>query len=160
VGTSVPDWPTECPGVDSSGRTFAVMSFGAEAAPVAQRWCAGTSGPTWRWHGDSATAEALALLADETSKARVGWRLMLAGPEIDVLRACAVAENGGALASEIVGFVVESRRRRVRCAHCGTTTDAESVTVECVGCGRRLRVEAHVSRRHAAYLGVEAVEAG
>lgn len=156
MGTSVPDWSRECPGVDQAGRTFAVMAFGPEAAPVAQRWCAEISGPTWSWHGESATDEALMLLGDEMGKAKVGWRLMLTGPEIDVLRACAVAENRGALASEILAFVVGSRQRRVWCAHCGTTTDAQAGTVECAGCGRRLRVEAHVSRRHAAYLGVEA----
>ena len=67
---------------------------------------------------------ALEALAGQVETAKVGWRLMLAGPEIDVLRACAVAHDGGALASEIGVAVVESPRRRVWCVHCGTTTEA------------------------------------
>lgn len=142
--------------VDGTGRAFAVMSFGAAAAPIADGWRAQITGPIWYWQGESATEEAMELLAAEIQNAKVGWRLMLAGPEVDVLRAGAVAEKGGAVASEIVAFVVESPRRRVWCAHCGTTTDAAAPRVDCAGCGQNLRVEPHVSRRHAAYLGVAA----
>ena len=156
MGSSVPAWPVADPGVDGTGRTFAVMSFGPAAAPIAAGWKARITAPVWYWQGEAATGEVLALLATEIQNAKVGWRLMLAGPEVDVLRACAVAEKGGAVASEIVAFVVEGPRRRVWCAHCGTTTDGEAATIECGGCARRLKIEPHVSRRHAAYLGVEA----
>ncbi|MFD0851736.1 dimethylamine monooxygenase subunit DmmA family protein, partial [Actinomadura adrarensis] len=55
--------------------------------------------------------------------------------------------------------VTAADRRRVRCAHCRTTTEAEveiGGSVKCDGCGLTLVCYGHFSRRLAAYLGFEA----
>lgn len=157
--TSVPRWPTEDPGVDESGRGFAVMAFGAEAAPVAARWCErirSLGRPLWVRRSDRADEDALGALAERLRAATVGWRLLLAGPEADVLRAHAVALDGGALDAELRILVTGDRRRRVWCAHCAVTTEAAvrpDQHLPCAGCGRTLVVHPHVSRVRAAYLG-------
>ncbi|MFG1922320.1 dimethylamine monooxygenase subunit DmmA family protein [Cryptosporangium sp. NPDC048952] len=157
--TSVPRWPTTDPGIDESGRAFAVMAFGGEAAGVAADWCErirALARPVWVRRSERADEDALAALADRLRLVNVGWRLLLAGPEIDVLRAHAVALDGGALDAELRILVTDDRRRRVRCAHCAATTEADvrpDERLRCSGCGRTLVVHAHVSRVHAAYLG-------
>ncbi|WP_411152526.1 dimethylamine monooxygenase subunit DmmA family protein [Streptomyces sp. A30] len=157
--TSVPRWPTADPGVDRTGRTYAVMSFGTAADTVAADWrgaLAGLRRPVWTWHGESADGDALALLRGQIDDATVGWRLMLAGPQADVLRAHAEALRGGVLESEITVVVTEDARRRVWCVHCGATTVAEADlgdVVSCTGCGCSLFVYHHVSRLSAAHLG-------
>ncbi|GAA0250341.1 dimethylamine monooxygenase subunit DmmA family protein [Cryptosporangium japonicum] len=157
--TSVPRWPRTDPGIDGSGRAYAVMAFGGDAAGVAAGWCERSRSlgrPLWVKRGDRADDDALSALAERLRTATVGWRLLLAGPEIDVLRAHAVALDGGALDAELRVLVTDDRRRRVRCAHCTATTEADvrpDEHVRCAGCGRTLVVHAHVSRVHAAYLG-------
>jgi dimethylamine monooxygenase subunit C len=157
--TSVPRWPRSDPGVDRSGVSYAVMSFSDVGATVARRWEAelvDAGAQVWSWHGAAVAEEALTELGTQVHAATVGWRLMLAGPETDVLRARAVAVAGGALDAEITILVSADERRRVWCAHCGQTTDAAVAVgevVDCAGCGRSLLVYHHVSRRHAAYLG-------
>lgn len=164
--TSVPRWPTSDPGLDRTGRSYAILSFGPDARPTAEEWhrqVADLDRPVWAWHGDSAD-EVLAELAQRVEAAWVGWRLMLAGPQADVLAARAVATRGGLLDAEITLVVTDDRHRRVWCSHCDTTTLAEVATGDvtgCSGCGRSLLVYHHVSRRNAAYLGfmVDAEEA-
>lgn len=163
MSRSVPRWPTAGadpePGVDENGRAYAVTAFGADAVPVAERWRAriATLGrPVRLRRFDRASDEALAALAGQLRDATVGWRLMLAGPEADVLRAHAVARDAGALDAELTLWITGDDRRRVWCAHCATTSDADvrpGDTVPCAGCGRTLVVHEHVSRRRAAYLG-------
>ncbi|WP_035855085.1 dimethylamine monooxygenase subunit DmmA family protein [Cryptosporangium arvum] len=157
--TSVPRWPTTDPGIDESGRAYAVMAFGGDAAGVAAGWCErirALARPLWVRRCDRADDDALAALAGRLRVVTVGWRLLLAGPEIDVLRAHAVALDGGALDAELRILVTDDRRRRVRCAHCTATTEADvrpDEQLRCAGCARTLVVHAHVSRVHAAYLG-------
>jgi hypothetical protein len=133
-----------------------VLSFGPDARPLGDRWEAGATSPVWRLHAPEASAEVLAALGAHVAAATVGWRLLVAGPEADVLAACAVATDGGALAAEISAVMTDRRRRRVRCVHCAATTETEAPAVTCPGCGRALRVEPSLSRRHAAYLGLAA----
>ena len=147
------------PGVDETGRAYTVLAFGPAAAPVAERWCdriAALGRPVRLERSARATDEVLAALAGQLRDATVGWRLMLAGPEADVLRARAVALDGGALDAELTMLVTGDDRRRVWCAHCGATTEARvrpGGSVPCAGCGLVLVVHAHVSRRRAAHLG-------
>lgn len=165
--TSVPRWPTTDPGVDGSGRAFAIMAFGPDAAPAAERWhreVARLGRPVWVRRVEGADETVLAELDGLVAAARVGWRLMLAGPQSDVLAAYAVATRAGVLSAEIAVLVTDDRHRRVWCAHCDTTSVAEVATGDvtpCAGCGRSLLVHHHVSRRSAAYLGfmVDAEEA-
>ncbi|SHN75061.1 dimethylamine monooxygenase subunit DmmA family protein [Cryptosporangium aurantiacum] len=153
--SSVPRWPRTDPGVDETGRAYAVLAFGADAERVAARWrerLAVLGRPVRAWSGERATETVLSDLADQVGAATVGWRLMLAGPQADVLRARAVALAGGAVDAEVTVLVTDDRLRRVWCAHCETTTEAADDVV-CAGCGRDLVVHAHVSRHRAAYLG-------
>src|SRR5882762_4475227 len=106
--TSVPRWPTTDSGVDRTGTSFAVMSFGDSAVDAAARWCRelGDAGlPVRAWHELAATGEVLAELRAQVAMATVGWRLMLVGPESDVMQARAVAASGGALDAEITLLV-------------------------------------------------------
>ncbi|WP_220187746.1 hypothetical protein, partial [Pseudonocardia pini] len=82
VHTSVPRWPTTDPGVDESGRTFGIMTFGPAARSAGEAWArrlAQLDRPVGIWAGGSA-AEAAPVLARWLVEARVGFRLMLAAP--------------------------------------------------------------------------------
>jgi hypothetical protein len=61
---------------------------------------------------DRADDRTLTALADRVAGAVVGWRLMLAGPEVDVLAARAVAVAGGALDAELRIAVTGGQHRR------------------------------------------------
>ncbi|SEP20526.1 dimethylamine monooxygenase subunit DmmA family protein [Trujillonella endophytica] len=158
--TSVPRWPAAVPAVDPVARRLALLGLGARGAAHVQRWRAAVRPgvPVWAHTAARADDATLQLLAAEVGGARVGWRLLLAGPEVDVLAARAVATGLGALDSEIGVAVTSTRRRRVWCAHCRDTTETTqpvSGEVRCRGCGRRLHVYAHVSRRRGAHLGFQ-----
>ncbi len=144
--------------MDSSVRAVALMGFGSSGAAALRGWAAAVPDgvPAWTHLATGADDGTLALLAEHIAAARVGWRLVLAGPEIDVLAARSVATGLGVLEAEISVAVTDTQRRRVFCPHCRTTTvTSEPVggSVPCDGCGRRLFVYAHVSRRAGAYLG-------
>lgn len=156
--TSVPRWPAEIPAVDPAGRAVALLAFGAAGKRLLTAWRAAVPErtPVWSHVVDRADDDSLGLLARQVAEARVGWRLMLAGPEVDVLAARSVAIGLGVLDAEIRTVVTGAARKRVFCPHCrGTTETAAPVAAEvpCAGCGRRLHVYGHVSRRLGAYLG-------
>ena len=156
--TSVPRWPGEVPEVDPSGRSYLVLSRGEEGERVARGWAEVISRagrPLWREHGGCGEPWALSLLAEQLKAARVGTRLMVAAPELDVLDVLRVARAAGALDAELRAFVTSREQLRVYCPHCGSSTVAEVAvgeTVPCAGCERTLIVYHHVSRRHGAYL--------
>jgi phytoene/squalene synthetase len=156
--TSVPRWPVEVPGVDTAGRAVTLLGFGTDGRALVHRWTAEVAAGTpvdVRLAG-RADEETLAGLADRVAGAVVGWRLMLAGPEVDVLAARAVAIAGGALDAELRVAVTGTEQKRVYCPHCRTTTTTTAPVAgetPCDGCGRRLHVYAHVSRRTGSYLG-------
>jgi dimethylamine monooxygenase subunit C len=138
-----------------------VLSFGPEARAVARRWCAEIDdrGPLWTLHAARADGPVLASLRERLGAALVGWRLLLAGPEVDVLAARSLAIEHGAVAAEIVAYVTSSVRKRVYCAHCRELTStghAAGETVRCRNCNRDLVIHHHVSRRIGAYLGFAA----
>lgn len=166
--TSVPAWATTPtrPDADLTGRSWTVIAFGAAGADVARLWeaqiaahCAAqTAEPALRTHlfasvePDRARA---ALLAD-LAEARVGWRLMLAGPADGCLRLRAVAMESGAADDEMTVATTDVGLRAVQCVHCRTVTSATVELEEvlpCSGCGRNLLVYYHVSRRQGAHLG-------
>ena len=156
--TSVPRWPTAAPGVDPRGRTVSVLGFGDRGRAIVDGWVAATPAGrlTWCVVAERADDTTLATLAAQVRAARVGWRLMLAGPEVDVLAARAVATDLGLLDAEIRTAVTDTDRKRVACPHCRVTTEADvpvGAEVPCRGCARRLHVYAHFSRRTGAYLG-------
>jgi len=157
--SSVPRWPTSDPGLDRSGRAYAVMTFGSAAAALGAVWrgeLAALGRAVWSWDGEAATGAGLAGLREQIASATVGWRLLLAGPGPEVLLAYAEAVRGGVLDAEITVVVTDAAQRRVWCSHCRATTLAEvalGAETDCAGCGRSLFVYHHVSRRHAAHLG-------
>ena len=157
--TSVPRWPRSDPGVDRTGRAYAVVSFGAAAAQIADGWhreLDALARPVWRHQPSSATEQTLAALCAHLATATVGLRLMVAGPQAEVLRVYSEATSAGVLDCEIVVMVTEESRRRVRCLHCFEISQADVATGQllmCDGCGRELFVYHHVSRRDAVYMG-------
>jgi dimethylamine monooxygenase subunit C len=156
--TSVPRWGTETPAPDPAARAVLLLGFGPRGAAITTGWAADVHAgcPVERLAADDADETVLAVLSARVAAARVGWRLMLAGPEVDVLAARAVAVRAGVLDAEIRTAVTGSERKRVYCPHCRTTTATTAplaAEIPCDGCGSRLHVYAHVSRRTGAYLG-------
>ncbi|MDY6995461.1 MAG: dimethylamine monooxygenase subunit DmmA family protein [Actinomycetota bacterium] len=171
--TSVPAWATAptLPDADATGRWWTVIAFGPAGAEVARRWesqlgdCGHRSAV--RTHDLAADDHdgARAALAADLTDARVGWRLMMAGPADSCLRLRAAAMESGVADDEMVVASTEVRGRAVQCVHCRTVTTADvelSDVLPCRGCGRNLLVYYHVSRRQGAHLGymVDAEEQG
>lgn len=168
--TSVPAWattPTE-PVADTTGRWWTIVAFGAAGADVARRWAAqiGRESAT-RIHEIAVDGDerARAALVGALADARVGWRLMIAGPADACLRLRAAAVHLGVGDDEITVASTDVRQRTVQCVHCRAQTTAAVALDEvlpCHGCGRNLLVYYHVSRRQGAHLGfmVDAEEQG
>lgn len=167
--TSVPAWaatPTR-PDADLTGRSWTVIAIGAAGADVARLWEAqiaahaaahpGTD-PALRSHlfASNEQDQARAALLADVTQARVGWRLMLAGPADACLRLRAAAMESGTADDEMTVATTDVGLRTVQCAHCRTVTSAAVELEEvltCRGCGRNLLVYYHVSRRQGAHLG-------
>ena len=162
--TSVPTWATTParPAADTSGRSWTVVGFGAAGSEIARAWSAELTAAgrsAVRLHEiDSVDGDeqARAALVADLADARVGWRLMMAGPAHMCLRLRAVAVQMDVADDEITVASTDVDTRAVQCVHCRTTTcapvDLEDV-VPCRGCGRNLLVHYHVSRRQGAHLG-------
>jgi len=160
--TSVPRWTVEptLPDADLTGATWTVLAIGPDAGPVVDSWsaqitCARPGAALTVHHvadADAATAALDAALAG----ARVGWRLMVAGPAHECLQVRAHAVRNEVADDEMTFASTEVDHRVVLCVHCGTRTYAsagiEDVVV-CTGCGCNLLVYYHVSRRQGAHLG-------
>lgn len=134
--------------IDESGRAFGIVAVDAAARPVADAWWTRLrelGRPVQTWFGPTPPLDAW------LAAARVGYRLLLAGPEADLLALRARA--GVLLDAEITLHVTDSRERVVRCARCRTATRTEAAVLDCAGCGLRLAVHDHVSTVHGAHLG-------
>lgn len=163
--TSVPAWATTptSPHADLSGRTWTIVAFGASGAEIAKLWCSQVAA-SGRGSGllvhevaaEDGDEKARAALVSDLAGARVGWRLMMAGPADACLRLRALAMQMGVADDEITVASTEVGLRSVQCVHCRTVTSA-TVELEdvlpCAGCGRNLLVYYHVSRRQGAHLG-------
>jgi dimethylamine monooxygenase subunit C len=156
--TSVPQWGATPPAVPATARQVTVLGIGSTAEPVVRDWelaCRARGlRPAVLLAGSA--EEASPWLAAQLEGASVGWRLLVAGPEADVLRARSRALQSGAVPVEVLAFVTGVPVRRVHCAHCRTETETGAAvgdTCPCAGCGRTLHVYHHVSRRLGAYLG-------
>ncbi|VEG56743.1 Uncharacterised protein [Mycolicibacterium aurum] len=162
--TSVPAWATAPtrPPADTSGRYWTVVAFGDAGAEVARAWTAEIAA-TGRESGlrvhavdDGGDEQARAALRADLAEARVGWRLMMAGPASACLRLRADAVDAGVADDEMTVASTDVGQRAVHCAHCRAVTSGaiqlEDV-VPCAGCGRKLFVYYHVSRRQGLHLG-------
>lgn len=160
--TSVPAWAIRavCPPADTSGRYWTVVAMGEPAEAIAADWTtqivACHPGAEVRVHPVADDAAAAEAVTADLAQARVGWRLMIAGPADGCLRVRAHALRSGAADDEITVASTAVAVRAVHCAHCGELTrakvDLEGV-VTCTGCDRELLVYYHVSRRLGAHLG-------
>jgi hypothetical protein len=164
--TSVPSWPAQPPSLDPAGRAFLLVQVGDAAAHVVERWTAEArehGRPTRRWvfaEGDGFAAAVLARLLDGM---HVGDRVLVAGPEADVLALVALARAAGVLPEEITGFAVARGPLPVFCAHCEITTRlpvGPGAEVDCPGCGLRLEVHEHASGHRGSYLASAVTAAG
>ena len=160
--TSVPAWAVEptCPPADLTGRYWTVLAVGSDAAPIAARWIdeirAAHPNARPRLHQVADADAACAALDADLADAKVGWRLLLAGPAHACLRVRARALELGATDDETTIASTEVATREIYCAHCRSTTTAAtgmSEEITCSGCARRLFVYYHVSRRIGAHLG-------
>lgn len=163
--TSVPGWaltPAE-PDADLSGRSWTVVAFGSRGAAIAADWLdqisSAEGGSAVRLHRfaewEPADRAAAALRADLGS-ARVGWRLMMAGPADACLKLRGAAVDLGVADDEMTVASTDVDSRSVHCVHCGAVTRARvniEDTLPCRSCGRNLFVHYHVSRRSGAHLG-------
>lgn len=100
---------------------------------------------------EPAYEERLAALLGE---ARVGTRVYVCGDEAFLWHVRGLAHAAGLLDEEIELFR-SGARRKLYCVHCSTMQDigAEGEST-CTGCGVRLFVRNHFSRRLGAYMGV------
>lgn len=167
--TSVPVWalnPTR-PGADLSGRAWTIIAFGPHGADIAQTWIDQIASV----HGESAvrlhrcddgtqcddgTASAIEALTADLVDARVGWRLMMAGPADACLRLRGAAGALGVADDEMTVASTGDEARTVHCVHCGAVTRAQvqlDQVLPCSSCARKLLVYHHVSRRAGTYLG-------
>ncbi|WP_235874942.1 dimethylamine monooxygenase subunit DmmA family protein [Saccharopolyspora aridisoli] len=155
--TSLPAWPERVE-VDPSGRCFALLGVGDEASEIIRGWLRSVDRPVWTLQADDA-ASASESLAAQLREARVGWRLMLAGHEVDVLALRSQALSAGALEEEVRCQVTARERVVVHCAHCATDTEVMAVAGDrtvCGGCGQLLHIYSHVSWLRGSHLGFRA----
>ncbi|MBM9401621.1 hypothetical protein JUN65_08475 [Gluconacetobacter azotocaptans] len=163
--TNLPRWPASAPGIDPQGRGFVLMGLGPAAAGTLARWSADVTaaGHPCRQRLDASAPadddDMLAWLDDALGAARVGWRLMLAGPAGDILMLAARARAAGMIEAEIRCHAVGEGPARLQCVHCKTLFRAAAGPgshVACPGCGRMLVVHQHLSRRLAALVAFSA----
>ena len=116
--------------------------------------CALANAVAHRFDGDD---ELLGALAVALRRARVGLRVYALGTEPFIWSVQQVAARVG-IAPEAVRVVHSgSLQRRVYCIHCRAMNEGVTANlVPCAGCGRRLLVRDHFSRRLTAFMGVQA----
>lgn len=162
--TSVPPWtvtPT-LPDADLTGASWTVVAIGSGAADVVDTWCAQIAsarpGAEVRTHRVGDADEAIEAVDADLAQARVGWRLLVAGPSHECLRVRAHAVHCDVADDEMTFASTEVAQRTVWCVHCDerniAPVEIEGVVV-CGGCERKLLVHYHVSRRQGAYLGYQ-----
>ncbi|WP_245644086.1 dimethylamine monooxygenase subunit DmmA family protein [Paraburkholderia oxyphila] len=101
--------------------------------------------------------ELLGALGEALRGARVGIRLYALGTEPFIWSVRQVAERGGVAPEAVKVEHSGSLQRRVYCIHCRSMSEGVTTNVTpCTGCGRKLFVRDHFSRRLAAFMGVQA----
>ncbi|MGY1722629.1 dimethylamine monooxygenase subunit DmmA family protein [Blastococcus sp. SYSU DS0533] len=164
--TSVPSWPAQPPALDLSGRSYLLVEVGGRAVEVVDRWAAEArehGRPVRRWGLAGVDGSSAAALARRLDGMHVGDRVLVAGPEPDVLTLVALARGMGLLPEEITAFAVDREAIPVFCAHCETTTRlpvTPGAEVDCPGCDLRLEVHAHASGHRGSYLASAVSGAG
>lgn len=163
--TSVPGWAIApaLPDADLTGRSWTIIAFGHQATGVTQGWVAqiaAAGGESAVRHHELAEWDELgqgpATLRADLADARVGWRLMMAGPADACLKLRGTATNLGVAEDEMTVATTDVDSRAVQCVHCGAVTRARvqlDEVLPCHACDRKLLVYHHVSRHAGAYMG-------
>ena len=101
--------------------------------------------------------ELLGALGEALRGARVGIRLYALGTEPFIWSVRRIAEHTGVAPEAVRVEHSGSLQRRVYCIHCRSMNEGVTANVTpCGGCGRKLFVRDHFSRRLAAFMGVQA----
>lgn len=101
--------------------------------------------------------ELLGALGEALRGARVGIRLYALGTEPFIGSVRQIAEHTGIAPEAVRVEHSGSLQRRVYCIHCRSMNEGVTANVTpCTGCGRKLLVRDHYSRRLAAFMGVQA----
>ena len=112
--------------------------------------------PSWSIHSEGTAADLLPALTTRLRQSATGLRLMVVGPEQQVLAVQSCAIEAGMIDAELTLFATSTKARSLYCAHCKTTSSVYvgvGSVAPCSGCGRGLMVYSHLSRRSGSYLG-------
>lgn len=158
AGLSLPVWPATPEPVDATGRSFLVVELGEGARGVADDWAAAAAalGPVARCGWDRLDAGCFQTVL---SGLRCGVRIMIVGPQDDVLLALAAARAAGAEPAELRSFVTRTDVLAVFCAHCRATSRVAAApgdVTPCPACGRTLEIHPHLSAVRGSFLGSDA----
>ncbi len=103
-----------------------------------------------------AVADLLWHLSHRLAREPAGLRLYAAGSEAFLWDVMNLAKDAGLTGEEVSLAQAGTLRRRVYCSHCKTMNEhVQTNIVPCLGCGAKLSVRDHFSRRLAAYMGVQ-----
>ncbi|AHE54814.1 C1 domain-containing protein [Sphingomonas sanxanigenens] len=148
---------------DAEPLPHAAFAEGITASSFDERWTiAGNSqaipvaGKDARDQRFRAQQHMLTALRHRLGRETMGLRLRAIGREPFLWAVHAVAEEAGMGPEEVRLFAHGSSARRVYCTHCRTIIDGVTTNiVACSGCGARLFVRDHFSRRLNAFAGVQ-----
>lgn len=141
--------------MDLTGRHYQLIAIGHDPRTTARldHWRRALESA-----GRSATVHTLTDSSDVENimeAGTVGDRFLVAGPELEVMEAVALARAAGILPCELLVHVVHTDLISVFCAHCESSTRSvvePGATIECSGCARRVVVRPHTSSHRATYL--------
>lgn len=159
--SSIPEWARwpdasdQCT-VDHSGRSYLLVGVGAEGESTVRRWSGELDGRDVRQVLAPDAEQASRRLAAMLDEARVGLRMLVAGPTSACLTLRGVAVIAGLEDDELSVQPTGTESLAVFCAHCTTVTETSACVgdiTDCAGCERRLLVYHHVSRRSGQFLG-------
>ncbi|MFC3609473.1 dimethylamine monooxygenase subunit DmmA family protein [Stutzerimonas tarimensis] len=151
---STPVYPAEAARVAASRRILVTQDNGLPGAERLLTQFKDQGGPLLVLSPRSVGQRFEEMLGESLGKAQVGTRLYVCGDEAFLWQVRALARQAGLLDEEIEMFR-SGARRRLYCVHCSTLQDIGEVDSSvCTGCGVRLMVRNHFSRRLGAYAGV------
>ncbi len=162
----LPRWPAAPGPVDPAGASYLVVALGAHpgTTEVAARWVrlGERRAPTRSLTVAGIDGDRAAIVR-ALEEARTGVRILVVGPQYDVLLTLALAREHGAGPAELSCFVVDAgsgpTALPVFCAHCRAThrvVGEPGGEVTCPGCSRRLEIHPHHSARGGSFLASDA----
>lgn len=149
--------------VDGSGSSFLIISYGQdENAGFARAWLteAAPVGPVqWLTFADF-SPDTRRQLSRALRSCRNGLRIMVVGPQFDVLQTIALARSIGALEKEVRSLVTDAADLPIYCAQCRVTSRVRGGAgdvVTCPACARTVEIHAHLSGARGSYLASDAL---